>query len=162
DLWWKIVAAALAGNPDRVGHDYHPALREPAVSRYGATTPKLLRWFDKFNEGRSYAKQVKPFGFMYSLFANGLTDEGESFEETMADKLKKRQRSRAACKPVAPYDKNLAKAISKAFDRETGAPVPVEALRSYKEVIAGYHLHPEQKFTNGEAFDRGTTRRRYV
>src|SRR5215471_14568521 len=52
DLWWKIVAAALAGNPDRVGHDYHPALSEPAISRYGATTPKLLRWFDGFNEGK--------------------------------------------------------------------------------------------------------------
>jgi hypothetical protein len=160
DLWWKIVTAALAGNPDRVGHNYHPALSGPAISRYGATTPKLLRWFDQFNDGLSYAEQIKPFGFLLSLFANGLTNEGESFDDVTARKRKTQPCSRAACKPVAPYD--LARAIEKAFDRETGDPISADALKSYKQVIAGYHLHPEAKFSNGDAFDRGVTRRRYV
>jgi hypothetical protein len=66
------------------------------------------------------------------------------------------------CKPVAPCDKDLAKGVKPAFDRETGLSVPVSALKSYREVIAGYHLHPESKFLNSEPFDRGTTQRRYV
>ena len=80
DLWWQIVSSALSGNPDRVNYTFHPALEKPAVSRYGATTPKLLRWFDGFNDGLPYAKQVKPFGFLLSLFAKGLAEEDEADE----------------------------------------------------------------------------------
>jgi hypothetical protein len=30
-------------------------MKRPTVSRYGATTPALLKWFDAFNQGRDYA-----------------------------------------------------------------------------------------------------------
>src|SRR6185312_4705675 len=69
DLWWQIVSAALAGQSDRLELDYHPALAAPAVSRYGATTPDLLRWFRRYNARRCYRQQVKPFGFLYALQA---------------------------------------------------------------------------------------------
>lgn len=39
DLWHQIVRAAIAGHPDRVSRDYHPALNVPAMSRYAATSP---------------------------------------------------------------------------------------------------------------------------
>jgi hypothetical protein len=51
DLWHKIISAALAGHPDQVDLSYHPGLRRPGVSRYGATTPKLLGWFKRLNSG---------------------------------------------------------------------------------------------------------------
>jgi hypothetical protein len=56
----------------------------------------------------------------------------------------------------------MAKAIKEAFDRETSMPVQDSGLRSYREVIADYHLHAESKFLNGEKLDRGMTRRRYL
>jgi hypothetical protein len=161
DLWYRIVVSALSGRPDRVNLKFHPALEGPAVSRYGATTPKWLRWFGGFNEGKSYAAQVKPFGFLYALFAKGLVEVEEAVEDFTAS-AKTARRVTGKCKPVAPYDTDLAKAVSLAFDRDTGLPLPVTALKSYREVIAGYHLHPESKFRNGEPFDRGTTKRRYV
>ena len=46
DLWYMIIRAALDGHPDQVDLSYHDALKRPAVSRYGATTPALLKWFD--------------------------------------------------------------------------------------------------------------------
>ena len=49
DLWYKIIQAALDGHPDQVDLSYHDALKQPAVSRYGATTPALLKWFEAFN-----------------------------------------------------------------------------------------------------------------
>ena len=52
--------------------------------------------------------------------------------------------------------------MARAFDRETGNPVPTAALRSYAEDLSDYHLHPESKFLNGDYFDRGPTRRCHV
>jgi hypothetical protein len=43
-----------------------------------------------------------------------------------------------------------------------GMTVATNALKSFKQVIALYHLHPESKFLNGDYLDRGVTRRRYV
>jgi hypothetical protein len=54
DLWHHIVIAALGEDLDRVRFDYHPALSRPAMSRYSATTPELLRWFKTYNAGRTY------------------------------------------------------------------------------------------------------------
>ena len=158
DLWHQIVAAAIAGSPDQVRRDYHPALRNPAISRYGATSPELLRWFNGYNAGRSPRDQVKPFGFLLSLSAKPALD-GERIV------LKKRGRRRAALKPVkpiAPFDRDFENVAASVFDRETGAPVPVSALKSYADALATYHIQPESKFLNGDYLDHGTTLRRHV
>jgi DNA-binding Xre family transcriptional regulator len=159
DLWWKIISTALANKPDQVDLNYHPALNQPAVSRYAATTPKLLKWFFKFNESRSIDQQVKPFGFLYALHANALNVD---IDEVLDPDRPNKRRSRKQVKPVAPYDKDLSKAVAQCIDRETGQPIPVSLLKTYKQVLAQYHLHPELKFTNGDYLDRGVTKRRYV
>jgi hypothetical protein len=48
------------------------------------------------------------------------------------------------------------------FDRETGNSVNANALATYAEALAQYHLRPEAKFLNGDFFDRGRTERRRV
>ncbi len=63
---------------------------------------------------------------------------------------------------MAPYDSNLKKAVAQCFDRVTSLPVATNELKSFKEVISLYHLHPESKFFNGDYLDRGMTQRRYV
>ena len=45
---------------------------------------------------------------------------------------------------------------------ETGEPVPIDRLATYREVLAQYHLHPEAKFLDGDFTDRGPTRRRHI
>jgi hypothetical protein len=160
DLWWKIISAAPFGTPDQVDLDYHPALQQPAVSRYAATTPKLLRWFDGYNSNRSYADQVKPFGFLMALFADQLAPSLDGADTAPAPK--RRRRAMRIPKPVAPFDDDIAKVAANAFDRETGEPVPRDALKSYAQVLAQYHLHPESKFLNGNYLDRGVTQRRHV
>ncbi|MFN7056799.1 MAG: hypothetical protein ACK4SV_14665, partial [Hyphomonas sp.] len=161
DLWYHIIKAARAGHPNQVRLDYHPKLSEPALMRYGATSPALLRWMGKYNEGKAYPDQVKPFGFMVAP-----TAKGEALCEPMIEAVDVIQRGRPAKrmfpKPIALFERDPALAAAHAFDRETGEPVPLAALKSYADVLRFYHLSPEEKFENGGPFDRGLTRRRHV
>jgi len=148
DLWFKIVEAELKGGLLGLKFDYHPALNSPTVSRYGATSPQLLSWFKRFNAGKPYAEQVKPFGFMYCLhprWAGAFLNDGEG-----------------PVHPMAPFDRDLDKAIAQAFDRKTGQPVRRDQLQTYAEALAGYPRRPESKFRNAEAFDLGRTEPRHV
>lgn len=160
DLWYQIVCADLAGHPDQVDLSYHISLEGPAASRYGATTPDLLRWFKPWNKNRPYPEQVKTFNFLVAFQSRPqliLSD----LEATAVRKKGPKPEIRQA-KPVAPYDKDMRAASRRAFDREAGKPVPPETLKSYREALAQYHLSPESKFLNGDYLDRGRTERRHI
>jgi hypothetical protein len=157
DAWYVMLEAALAGHPDRVRFDYHPALNGPTVSRYSASGPELLKWFRHWNAGKSYADQVKPFGFLFTLHLSafdGLSDE-------IDDPIEGGE-PRQEMHPVAPFDRNLTLAISKAFDRVTGNPINPARLQTYAEVLQAYPNRAETKFLNGGAYDTGPTERRHV
>ena len=156
DLWHHIAVAALAGTPDRVRRDWHPALSKPAAARYSATTPDLLGWFGAYNEGRPGRERVRPFNFLLSA-----TAQPPIGETIVAGAVRYRRMTRKA-KPVAPYDKDHAKALAFAFDRDTGEPVPADHLASYDDALRQYHVHPEAKFLNGGFLNRGATGRRHV
>ena len=64
--------------------------------------------------------------------------------------------------PIAPFDRDPATAAGQAFDRVTGDSVSVTQLKTYADVLAQYHLHPEAKFENGDYLDRGCTERRHI
>ena len=162
DLWVKIIEAALNGHSDRVTYDWHPALRKPALSRYGATSPALLAWMRHYNVGRPYREKVRPFGFLVSPMARkGLFTE--MLEPQLADPHKRGRPKKAPdLKPIAPFDTDTAKAVANAFDRETGEPVNADQLKTYAEVLCQYHLSSENKFENGAFLDQGKTERRHV
>lgn len=161
DLWFKIVSAALAGEPDQVSLDYHPALTQAACSRYSATSPELLRWFKHFNKGKAYRDQVRPFGFLMALTADTFANMNEA---VVVDGPKRRGRpsKKQTIWPITTYAKDRRSSLSRAFDRVTGADVQLDDLASYADVLSGYHLHPESKFLNGDYLDRGATRRRHI
>jgi hypothetical protein len=144
DLWYRIVQSARGDAPEQVKLDDLPSFHQPAVSRYAATTPRLLRWFKGHNRGKPYHEQVRPFGFMLAFHSGSVTA------------------NRTALKPVSAYDKDPRKAAAGCFDRETGEPVTEDRLLSYREALAQYHLHPEAKFHGGDYTDRGVTSRRHV
>ena len=159
DYWFQVVSAGLAGKPDMVPLNYHPALSLPAVSRYGASAPNLLRWFEGFNEDRSYRDQVKPFGFLLSLRAKLKSNCQELIDP--APRIG-RPPKKHEIKPVAPFEKDLEKLAQTAFDRESGEEVSASSLQTYREALVRYHLHPESKFQCGNYLDKGTTERRHI
>jgi transcriptional regulator with XRE-family HTH domain len=144
DLWHRVMEAALGDAPEQVQLDDLPGFEKPAVSRYAATTPNLLRWFKGYNRGKPYREQVRPFGFLLAYQSSLLTT------------------GKASPKPVSTYDKDLEKAVADCFDRNTGEPVSPQFLKTYQEALAQYHLHPEAKFHNGGYLDRGVTGRRHI
>jgi hypothetical protein len=158
DLWMSIIEAELAGRPNKVDLSGLPNMDEPAISHYSASTPDLHRWFGKFNEGKDWDNQVKPFNFLVA-FQISPTARAKAIAEGAFDSdwLKHDKPS-----PVAPFDKDVKKAANKCFDRVTGKPVPKSLLATYREALADYHLHAEAKFLNGEPFDRGRTIRQPV
>ena len=160
DLWYKIIQAALDGHPDQVDLSYHDALKQPAVSRYGATKPALLRWFEAFNRGREYPNQVKPFNFLNAYHARPQFELSDA--EQWAAPKRGRPRKQTDLKPIAAFNRNISEAAKGAFDRETGKPICATELKTYAEALAQYHLRPETKFLNGDYRDRGLTERRHV
>ena len=70
DIWYQIILASVNGTPDQFDLTYHPALNLPAVSRYSATSPHLLRWFKIYNDGKPYGNQIKPFNFLLMFQAS--------------------------------------------------------------------------------------------
>jgi hypothetical protein len=162
DLWYKIIEAGLAGAPNEVALDYHPALQKPAASRYAATSPALLKWMDGWNVPRHWFEEVRPFGFMLKFTARGRNAMSAREDDIVMSIPKGRPAWPQTPKPSAPFDRDPAKSAAQAFDRETGESVPASSLKTYAEVLALYHLSPETKFENGDYTNTGETRRRHI
>lgn len=64
-LWQRIVDASLRGEDSPELADI-PGMRNAIASRFACVTPNVLAWFDVWNRGKTYEKQVRPFGFMLS------------------------------------------------------------------------------------------------
>jgi hypothetical protein len=162
DYWHQVISAALAGHPKRVALDWHPALQSPAIRRYGATSPALLKWMGRYNEAKPLCEQVKPFGFMVAPLARAGAWASPEDAKILLEIERGRPRKVRVPKPIAPFERDAALAAQRAFDRETGEPMPVDALKTYAEALALFHLSAEDKFENGSPWDRGVTRRRHV
>jgi hypothetical protein len=135
------VLAEKKGPPDLLALEGFSA---PALTQYTVTTPDLLHSFRKYNAGKPYHRQVRPFGFMV-MFQQ--TDEGKPS---------------TVMRVIAPFNRNPLRAARKAFDRDTGDTVSLKQLKTYAKSLEHYHNHPEAKFLNGERGDRGPTQRRHV
>lgn len=153
DFWLKIIEAADRGTPDMVALGEFPAFSNPAVSRYAATTPELLRWFKTYNASRLYADQLKPFNFLSAPQARKDVFDGNFAKGDTQAKI---------LKPIAPFFPKACDVAVHCFDRETGEAISPETLQTYREALARYHLSSEAKFENGEAYSSGKTRRRHI
>jgi hypothetical protein len=161
DLWYRIIDAALRGNPDSLTLDWHGAFRRPAAIRYTASSPPLLNWVARWNEDKRYEEQIRPFGFLLAFMPR--TALCAPFDAASIDSPRSgRPKSAERLAPIAPYDSDPARALSKVFDRVTGEAIYPEQLKTYAEALAQYHLSPELKFANGDHLDRGRTERRHI
>jgi transcriptional regulator with XRE-family HTH domain len=131
--------------------------------RYAATTPGLLRGFRLFNRGKSYRQQVRPFNFMFMLLRDRMADPPSEIPAgTNATKIRSRKLKPGQPRVLAPFNKDIAKVLEQAFDRDTGKTIPTARLKSYIRSIGSYHKHPEAKFENGDWEDFGSTARRLI
>ena len=161
DLWIKIIQAAIEGHPDQVLLDWHPALSRPAAMRYAASSPALLNWVARWNEGRPYQEQIRPFGFLVPFTAK--MGVFAPFAATVVEVVNRGRPLRDQLPaPIAPFDTDSTRILGKIFDRLTGRAVEPEELKTYAEVLAQYHLSCEDKFKKGQFLDRGRTERRHV
>jgi len=160
--WYRITEAALDGNPDQVRLSDLPGFDEPAASRYGATTPALLAWFDRYNDGRGYPDQVRLFNFLTAFQPRRRPASDWERVESVGQALKRSRKDDGLPRPIAPFNPNPSRAVKECFDRQTGEPVRPDHLKTYTEALVTYHLHPEVKFRNGEYLEQGPTLRRHV
>jgi hypothetical protein len=129
--------------------------------RYSASSPQLLNWLARWNEGRRYEEQIRPFGFLLSFMPR--TGVFAAISSEPLGGLKRGRPPKAEeLAPIAPYDSDPARALSKVFDRVTGKAIRPEQLKTYAEALAQYHLSCEDKFEHGQFLDRGRTERRHV
>jgi hypothetical protein len=158
DVWKQIISAAHGDRPREVDYTFRSEMLRPAHSRYGSTRPAVLNWFKRYNEGRPYAEQVKPFNFLLTFFTRRQEDiASEDLTHEFDPKL-------SEIRPVAPYEKDSEKALRRIFDRnsENMDPVPLKWLRSVADVLRDYHRQPEYKFLGGGWNEEGVLRRRHV
>ena len=104
------------------------------MSRYGATTPAVLKWFAAFNRGREYPDQVKPFNFLNAYHARPQFELSDA--EQWAIPKRGRPRKQLDVKPIAAFNRNIREATKGAFDREIGKPIPAAELKTYAEALA--------------------------
>ena len=141
--------------------DFHPALTNPALMRWNASSPEMLRYMKHFNAGKPYSEQVKPFGFMVAPTA--LTEAWLDMPVKEVDPSKRgRPKKQDRPKPIASYEQDAAKLAELVFDRGTGEPVPISALNRSADALAFYQLSPEDKFENGRPIHTGRSVRRVV
>ena len=142
DVWRQIVSAALGDRPREVDYAFRREMLRPAHGRYSATRPAVLNWFKRYNEGHPYAGQVKPFNFLLTFFARRQEDiatDDPTYEwDPKFEELR----------PVAPFEKDIEKALRCIFDRNSESPdcVPTKWLRTVADVLRDYHRQPEYKF----------------
>ncbi len=161
DLWYLIVQAALAGHLQIVELDCLPGFDAVALSRYAATCPRLLHWFDTFNKGKPYAQQVRPFGFLNAYQARSAAQLNCVELDSRGGKHKRQQTAQSP-RAVSPFDPDPAVAVRHCFDRDTGETVTPELLKTYLQALVRYHLHPETKFIGGDYTEAGLLRRRHI
>lgn len=160
-LWqehfWEelIIATQRADDDDDAGLAWRAELERPAASRYAATTPSVLGWFNTYNRSRPYETAVRPFNFLLWFHARKPHERVVEDEFGVFDPRERRP------KPVAPYARDVG-SVKERWDRETGEPVAPDWLRTYAEVLRTYPVHSESKFLDGVRSQRGPTRRRHI
>jgi hypothetical protein len=139
-VWRYIIATQLAA----VNGEEPSWLDRPAISRYSVSQVSLLRTFDKINEGKPYSQRIKPANFI-------LVGHAYPVQPTFIGRIV----------PIAPFERDASRwAIMQwinkhspdqvfqvdTFGDAVTIKVGVAYVKSYRDVLALYEIHPEEKF----------------
>jgi len=137
ETWRQVRRVELEG-----GEFSGDWLQLPAVSQISVSSPHLLRPFAEYNRGKGYADQIKPFNFLLSAQVSPLGHPVGANPKRFH--------------LVAPFQKPPdIWAKSHWMDVYSGTRYPIRTgfdadpdracLRTYREVLEGYRVHPEPK-----------------
>jgi len=155
EAWHWILAAH-----DNQGAPLPEWADRPALSRVTVSSPPLLRPFNRWNQARPWAEQIKPFNFL--LVAT--LDPFDHPPEVDPDKFLL----------IAAYDnhperwteldwRNRYNPDGPSYTITTAKNPPLDAhlagVQSYADVLHQYRMHPEHKFNgpDGQPCRRNTT-----
>jgi hypothetical protein len=151
DTVWRRTIAEVRGED---AGPYPGWFTRPAVSETSVSTPNVAAPFARWNAGRPYREQVKPFGFLLVGHADPLA---RSVPDTRP------------VTPVAPYTSDPGEYLGRPWvDRRDGSPLCVTTderpsrgsirLRTYGDVVREYRIHPESKsgHPDGRRGNRGS------
>lgn len=162
-LWHQIIDAARKGPFERPDYSNLLGFGQAAVARCAITTPQLAKGFRRYNRGKPYRQQVRPFNFMLTFLPDRCSEPPiEIRATTRPGMLRARKIKLEQARVLAPYHEDPSAAIANAFDRDSGKPVPASRLKTNRRVLGSYHLHPEAKFAKGDWNDFGPTKRRVI
>ncbi|MHB8487393.1 MAG: hypothetical protein ACYDCM_16895 [Candidatus Acidiferrales bacterium] len=137
-VWLNIIQKTL-NLPIKV-----PEFKDfPAIGRITVSSPAVWRPFSKFNEGKAYEDQIKPFNFLLSCHVN-------SFGHPMGSNPEKFHL-------IAPYESDSRRWLKMEWiDQYSGKKYPATTngyfgdrrnvrVKTYGDVLAEYEFHPETK-----------------
>lgn len=133
DYWYHLLTDTL--------DVYWKKLNIPAITRYTASTPELIKWFANYNDDKLYNEQVKPFNFLVVGYNNHLDTHNH---------------------PIALFDNNVSTIIKSFIDKDTHTPLQRDELKTYVSMLQDYDIHPESKFLGGGYLESGTLQRRHI
>lgn len=138
-VWRRIIDEAEGRDPG----PEPPWFDLPAVSQLPVSSPGVLDPFRALNDGRPYAEQVKPFGFLLLGHVDPLVALPPGLD-------------RGDVVPVAPFTSRPEALLGLPWrNRRDGRPIAVTTrpggergkvrLTTYRDVVAAYRRHPESK-----------------
>jgi hypothetical protein len=150
-VWTNILEKAIGGSA--VDYDW---LDRPAASRISATTLLMLHAFRRYNEGKDYQEQIKPFNFLISAYVAPF-GHPEGVDPTKFHLVAPWADYPAHYEQMEWYDLGSGQIQSIMTTDDLGASGKV-LVKTYRTVIDQYELHPESKSLGpyGEIC-RGTT-----
>lgn len=141
--WIRVAYDLIITDIDLVAGGGGPDwLDLPALTKIAITTNEVAKAFAGYNEGRSWAEQIRPFNFLLHAHHSSFTTPTEA--------------DHARFRLVASYENNPALWLSLPWIdlgtgqrhrvATTGIPSPdVVLLKTYREVLLRYAIHPEPK-----------------
>jgi hypothetical protein len=128
-----------------------PWLDRPALTRFSASHPRLLRPFAAFNDGKGYDTQVKPGNFLLvAHVAPGGHPPGadpKRFALVAPYESDPRRWGHLPWRNVYAPAGSTYRIACEAPPSRGGVALPrgVVGVKSYRDVLAAYRLHPEPK-----------------
>lgn len=120
------------------------------MSRVSVSTWNMYRNLERWNEGKAYADQIKPHGFLISpVVANpSLHGDMRLIGGFSIDATEWGDMDFIDIRNPSSLDYKISTDLTDLLDASRS--YPVIGVKSYRDVVTNYSIHPEEKFTDSK------------
>jgi hypothetical protein len=142
-VWLNMIRRALGLRTEKLAFE-----NSPAIGRITISSPMVMKALSKFNSGKPYGDQIKPFNFLLTCQISPLGHPAGTDPKRFH--------------LIAPYETNPNKWVSSEWvDQYTGKSYRITGdghygdrftarVKTYGDVVCEYELHPESKCADAE------------